>query len=100
MRISDWSSDVCSSDLAQADRTRGDIQGLVAGRSLRSIAAQLGRAPSTISREIGRNGRRDRYRGTVAAQAAWDRALPPKPCKRAGHRADDRREGKGWVMTV
>src|SRR3546814_76578 len=85
MRISDWSSDVCSSDLAQADRTRGDIQGLVAGRSLRSIAAQLGRAPSTISREIGRNGGRDRYRGTVSDQAAWDRALRPKPCKLACH---------------
>src|SRR3546814_374642 len=60
-------------------------RGLVAGRSLRSIAAQLGRAPSTISREIGRNGGRDRYRGTVSDQAAWDRALRPKPCKLACH---------------
>ena len=60
-------------------------RGLVAGRSLRAIAAQLGRAPSTISREIGRNGGRDRYRGTVSDQAAWDRALRPKPCKLACH---------------
>src|SRR3546814_12510404 len=60
-------------------------RGLVAGRSLRSIAAQLGRAPSTISREIGRNGGRDRYRGTVSDQAAWDRALRPKPCQLACH---------------
>jgi IS30 family transposase len=62
-------------------------RGLVAGRSLRAIAAQLGRAPSTISREVGRNGGRDRYRGTVSDQAAWDRALRPKPCKLACHPA-------------
>jgi DNA-binding CsgD family transcriptional regulator len=50
-------------------------RGLVAGRSLRAIASQLGRAPSTISREIGRNGGRDRYRATGSDQAAWERAL-------------------------
>jgi IS30 family transposase len=60
-------------------------RGLVAGRSLRAIAAQLGRAPSTISREVGRGGGRDRYRGTVSDQAAWDRALRPKLCKLACH---------------
>ena len=60
-------------------------RGLVAGRSLRAVAAQLGRAPSTISREVGRGGGRDRYRGTVSDQAAWDRALRPKPCKLACH---------------
>ena len=62
-------------------------RGLVAGRSLRTIAAQLGRAPSTISREVGRNGGRDRYRGAVSDQAAWDRALRPKLCKLACHPA-------------
>lgn len=60
-------------------------RGLIVGRSLRAIAAQLGRAPSTISREVGRGGGRDRYRGTVSDQAAWDRALRPKPCKLACH---------------
>jgi IS30 family transposase len=60
-------------------------RGLVAGRSLRAIAVQLGRAPSTISREVGRGGGRERYRGTVSDQAAWDRALRPKPCKLACH---------------
>ena len=58
-------------------------RGLVAGRSLRAIATQLGRAPSTISREVWRGGGRDRYRGIVSDQAAWDRALRPKPCKLA-----------------
>lgn len=58
-------------------------RGLVAGRSLRAIAVQLGRAPSTISREVGRNGGRERYRATRSDQAAWDRALRPKVCKLA-----------------
>jgi len=62
-------------------------RGLVAGCSLRAIASRLGRAPSTVSREIGRNGDRDGYRGTVSDQAAWDRALRPKVCKLACHPA-------------
>jgi IS30 family transposase len=62
-------------------------RGLVAGRSLRAIASQLGRAPSTISREVGRNGGRERYRATRSDQAAWERALRPKPCKLACHPA-------------
>ncbi len=66
-------------------------RGLVAGRSLRSIAASLGRAPSTISREISRNdGRRD-YRASKADQAAWDRARRPKRCRLLENRALARR---------
>ena len=34
-------------------------RGVVTGRSLRSIAASLGRVPSTVSREVNRNGDRD-----------------------------------------
>jgi IS30 family transposase len=59
----------------------------MAGQSMRSIAARLGRAPSTISREIGRNGGQDGYRATLADQAAWERALRPKLCKLAKNRA-------------
>ena len=58
-------------------------RGLVAGRSMRALAAELGRVPSTISREIARNGGRDGYRATASDQAAWDRALRPKSCKLA-----------------
>jgi IS30 family transposase len=58
-------------------------RGVVAGRSLRSIAAALNRAPSTISREINRNGGRQQYRANVADQSAWDRAHRPKTCKLA-----------------
>src|SRR6516164_7724717 len=58
-------------------------RGLGIGRSLRWIARELGRSPSTISREVLRNGGSERYRATRADQAAWDRALRPKPCKLA-----------------
>src|SRR5450756_3157215 len=54
---------------------------VVAGQSIRSIAILLKRAPSTISREIRRNGGTGCYRATQADQAAWDRALRPKTCK-------------------
>jgi IS30 family transposase len=61
-------------------------RGLAAGRSLRSIALRLGRAPSTISRELNRNGGLDSYRAHAAEQAAWDRACRPKRCKLALNR--------------
>ena len=60
---------------------------MVAGESIRSTAARLGRAPSTISREILRNGGVDAYRAAVADQAAWDRARRPKRCKVRENRA-------------
>uniref|UniRef100_UPI0013009C64 helix-turn-helix domain-containing protein n=1 Tax=Dyella sp. C11 TaxID=2126991 RepID=UPI0013009C64 len=59
---------------------------LMAGQSIRSVAARLSRAPSTISREVRRNGGRDRYRANRADQHAWDQARRPKPCKLAKHR--------------
>jgi IS30 family transposase len=55
-------------------------RGLSAGHSLRQIAKRLKRAPSTISREIARNGGRQRYRATEADKAAWVRARRPKAC--------------------
>jgi IS30 family transposase len=54
---------------------------VVAGQSIRSIARELGRAPSTISREIDRNGGQEDYRAAQADEAAWDRTLRPKTCK-------------------
>ncbi|KPH71119.1 IS30 family transposase [Novosphingobium sp. ST904] len=77
-----------------ADRKRGRLalslaereeisRGLSVSEPLRAIARRLGRAPSTISREVRRNGGLARYRATVSDQAAWDRALRPKPCKLA-----------------
>jgi IS30 family transposase len=58
-------------------------RGLAAGRSLRQIACGLGRAASTVSREIRRNGGSGGYRASVADQRAWDRALRPKACRLA-----------------
>jgi len=58
-------------------------RGVAAGRSLRWIATLLGRAPSTVSREVKRNGGRQPYRANKAEQAAWDRAHRPKICKLA-----------------
>ena len=57
-------------------------RGLVAGDSLRAIARRLGRAPSTISRDVARSGR-DRYRAWRADNAAVERARRPKPAKLA-----------------
>ena len=62
-------------------------RGVVAGSSIRSIAASLGRAASSISREIRRNGGRGGYRASRAEQAAWDRACRPKVCKLIQDRA-------------
>ena len=56
-------------------------RGIAANDSVRLIAWQLSRSASTISREINRNGGYDDYRATQSDQAAWDRALRPKPCK-------------------
>jgi IS30 family transposase len=58
-------------------------RGIVCYLSVRSIASQLSRSPSTVSREINRNGGLKRYRASQADQAAWDRAQRPKPCKLA-----------------
>jgi len=60
---------------------REDIsRGIVGGCSIRSIAERLGRAPSTISREVLRHGGRHGYRATAADVEAWDAALRPKVC--------------------
>lgn len=54
--------------------------------SMRSIAQRLGRAPSTISREINRNGGIQRYRASVAESNFIEKASRPKPCKLAINR--------------
>jgi IS30 family transposase len=58
-------------------------RGLAAGKTLRSIAVELGRAPSTISREVAANGGRRGYRALRSDKAAWRRATRPKACKLA-----------------
>jgi IS30 family transposase len=56
-------------------------RGLAAGKSLRMIVAGLGRAPSTVSREVAAHGGRHRYRAAPADHLAWARARRWKVCK-------------------
>jgi transposase, IS30 family len=60
-------------------------RGIAAGWSMRRIAQNLGRSPSTVSREIRRNGGCSAYRASWADRSAWERSLRPKPCRLARH---------------
>ena len=82
--------------IAPVAQTRADVtlsraereeisRGLAADKSIRGIARALGRAPSTISREIARNDGRTRYRAERADHAAWAQAHRPQPCRLATH---------------
>lgn len=59
-------------------------RGLAMDLSMRAIATQLKRSPSTVSREINRNGGVADYRAVIADKSAWRRSLRPKPCKLTG----------------
>jgi len=54
---------------------------LARGVSLRTISQRLGRAPSTLSREVARNGGRGVYRAAFADRQAWRRSRRPQPCR-------------------
>lgn len=56
---------------------------IAAGYGVRQIAMAIGRPPSTVSRELSRNGGVERYRAAQADEAAWDRARRPKKCRLA-----------------
>jgi IS30 family transposase len=78
----------CRSRLALSLAEREEIsRALAKGQSLRRIAGCLGRAPSTVSRELRRNGGQAGYRASQADQAAWARAHRPKTCKLVENRA-------------
>ena len=77
----------CRAKVALTLAEREEIsRAMVAGHSMRSVATRLGRAPSTISREVNRNGGRGWYRASGADKAAWDHARRPKTCKLAENR--------------
>lgn len=80
--------------IAPAERRRSQIalsalereeisRGIATGKSCRAIARDLGRAPSSISREIRRNGGRRDYRARLADGDTWSRARRPKICELA-----------------
>ena len=60
-------------------------RGIAAGCSIRAIAERLGRAPSTVSRELKRNGGLGSYRASDADRCASERAHRPKRCRLATH---------------
>ncbi len=70
----------CALTLAEREEIS---RGLATDCSLRRIACRLGRAPSTVSREVRRHGGRTRYRAAAADGRAWDRARRPKRCRLA-----------------
>ena len=70
------------SEIVLSDVEREEIsRGLRAGLSLRDIARDLGRSPSTVSREVGRHGGRCGYRAAAADRQAWKNARRPKPSR-------------------
>ena len=71
--------------LSLADREEIS-RGVATQQSIRSIARRVKRPPSTISRELQRNGGYASYRASSADQVAWDRAHRPQRCKLAQHR--------------
>ena len=58
-------------------------RGVCSGLSIRQIARALGRAASSVSREIARNGGRVGYRACLAEARAWDLSRRPKRCRLA-----------------
>jgi IS30 family transposase len=70
-----------SSSCLTAQEREEISRGISSHLSIREIANQLNRAPSTVSREVNRNGGRIIYRANKADTAAWERAKRPKSCK-------------------
>ena len=83
--LASWREAAAYDHRTENDLTRSEREeisrGVFAGQLIRAIASSLGRVPSTVSREISRNGGRERYRADLADQAAWERAHRPKTCK-------------------
>ena len=76
----------CRSERALSLAEREEIsRGVNRGDSYRAIARQLGRSPSTVSREVKRHGGARRYRALVADRRAWRNARRPKTCRLAQH---------------
>ena len=75
---------MCSLTLAEREEIS---RALAAGESIHCVAARLGRAASTVSRELHRNGGKTCYRAARADEAAWERAHRHKPCKLASNPA-------------
>jgi IS30 family transposase len=89
----DWDPSPARLSAAEREEIRS---GLDAGESFRGIARGLGRAPSTVCREVNANGGRDGYAGWRAHRRAGDFARRPKVAKLAGCRRL-RAQVEGWL---
>ena len=73
-----WDPSPARLSMAEREEIRA---GIVAGETFSVIARRLGRATSTISREVGHNGGRAHYRAYRAHRRAAACARRPKPAK-------------------
>ncbi|TFC92510.1 hypothetical protein E3O65_05610 [Cryobacterium breve] len=82
-------------------RERQEIEfQLARGHGVRRIAAALGRAPSTISREVARNQVTCRYVPSLAQEQTWARARRPRAQKLDGLALRDRVTTGQWAVRV
>jgi IS30 family transposase len=77
-RRTSWAPSPHRLSLAEREEIRA---GVAVGKSFTAIAAGLGRSVSTVSREVGSNGGRHRYRAWEAHRRAERQARRPKACK-------------------
>jgi IS30 family transposase len=78
-----WDFSVATQTIAARTELGGAQEisrGIAIGRSIRGIGECLGRAPSTVSREVARHGGQYGYRATEADRGAWDAARRAKQC--------------------
>src|SRR3546814_16628831 len=115
MRISDWSSDVCSSDLAEGCEPRrlqpAVRRGIIRSRSGYTVRQGRKADPDGHRQEQGRCRRNDRIRHARRTGAFPDRRARRKgertqdtlkaawTCNRGGGSSEERRVGKDWVRT-
>src|SRR3546814_17301426 len=91
MRISDWSSDVCSSDLCRGP----DMRGFSGEQFLKHIKRGFGK-----ERFVQQGGMTERFGQRFAAIAGNEskgHAFPRQGCR--NRRSEERRVGKEWVST-
>ncbi len=75
-----WNPSPARLSLAEREEIRVGVE---RGNTFTAIAARIGRAVSTVSREVAANGGRDAYQGWHAHQQAGCRARRPKTTKLA-----------------
>jgi IS30 family transposase len=74
-----------ASGCLQASEREEISRALAIGLSMRAIARRLGRAASTVTREVQRNGGASSYRAAEADARTWERARRPQPCLLSRH---------------